>query len=449
MSTHDLQAAPTTAATEEDRVAAAIASGASFVLDGTVRPEGDDLLVTARLIDKRGNLAVWSSEYRRVADERDFMQEQIAVNVARVLRCALISLRDDAGGIEPATLSLFLRACDKMGNSNSSTEETYLIAKEVTERAPGFSRGWSMRARMATGMAFFAAGEEAQAFAAEAREAAARSRRLDRRNGESYLTEADLLDSQDWRGRQALIGRALATEPDLAAAHAAQAYFYLEIGRAREALSSIRRAAALEPLNAEYWDMSPPLLSAVGGEDNQREANELRDRLYRVWPNDEGARQTRFMNALYVGDPAAALQMLDDIEAAPLDMHPLAQARWRSFLLARQSGDPARLRRAALALRDLIPGKYSRTAIASALSTAGEVDVAYDVLHAAMELGARPNMVFMAPWANMRRDRRFMTLFRDTGRIEYWRETGRWPDFCGAPDLPYNCAEEASRVLSP
>jgi hypothetical protein len=55
----------------------------------------------------------------------------------------------------------------------------------------------------------------------------------------------------------------------------------------------------------------------------------------------------------------------------------------------------------------------------------------------------------MAPWANLRRDRRFMTLVRRTGLIQYWRETGRWPDFCAERNLPYNCEAEAARVLPP
>jgi hypothetical protein len=54
---------------------------------------------------------------------------------------------------------------------------------------------------------------------------------------------------------------------------------------------------------------------------------------------------------------------------------------------------------------------------------------------------------FYPPWRNLRRDRRFMDLIKDTGLIQYWRETGHWPDFCAEPDLPYDCEQEAARVM--
>ncbi|MGD9980308.1 MAG: adenylate/guanylate cyclase domain-containing protein [Hyphomonadaceae bacterium] len=447
MSEQDLQPAQTSAAAAEDRIAAGAATGAAFVLDGTVRPEGEDVLVSARLIDTRGNLALWSREYRRVAREQEFMRDQIAIDVARVLKCALVGLSERTANVEPATLSLFLRACDQLGGiTGANLESTHLLARDVTEQAPRFSRGWSMRARTALWMSWESAGAEAEAFTAEAREAVARARRLDRSNGEPYLVEAALPPGLARRQREALFQRALEADPDLAAAHWELALFYNEVGRSQDALRSMRRAVALEPLNANNWSMLPPLLSAVGGEDNQREANELRERLYRIWPNSAEAWDTRFLNSVYVGDPRAALQMLDEIESAPVSMHPLAVARWRSFLIARQSGDRARLSRAALALRDLMPDKWRSTSVAAALSLAGEVDAALEIVEPVFRQG-HTVPAFMAPWANLRRDRRFMSLMRDTGLIQYWRETGQWPDFCRERNLSYNCEQEAARVL--
>ncbi len=46
----------------------------------------------------------------------------------------------------------------------------------------------------------------------------------------------------------------------------------------------------------------------------------------------------------------------------------------------------------------------------------------------------------------MRRDRRVMQLFQRDGVLEYWLQSGRWPDFCAEPALPYNCRAEADRL---
>lgn len=446
MSENDLQPAHSTATADADRISEAAKTGAPFVLDGTARPEGDELLVTARLLDMRGNLAIWTNEYRRTASEQNYMQEQIASDVARVLQCALITLRPHAGEIDPQTLGVFLRACDRLGNPSANPEETLAIVRQVTERAPRFSRGWSMRARLAAERtAWSLPPEQTEAFTAEARDGAARARRLDPSNGESYLAEMFLLPTRDWGGQQALIDQALAVEPDLAAAHAAQAFLLMEVGRTREALAPMQRAAAIEPLNPEFWSsMTPPLMS------NGRftEAAALRERQYRVWPDSVAAWINRFFNSVFVGDPAEGLQMLDNMATAPFQFEPDVAALWRAMLVARQSGNPARVRAAALGLRQLIPGRFSRDGVGAALAYAGEIDAAIEVMTPIVgHPNYRTHTFWHPPWRNLRRDPRFMDLIKDMELIPYWRETGRWPDFCAEADLPYDCQAEAARVL--
>ncbi len=446
MSASDLLAVPAGAVAGEDRIAAAARAGATFVLDGSVRPDGQDLLVSARLIDTRGNFALWSREYRRVAREQNYMQEQIAFDVGRVLRCALVSLESNAR-VDAAILAVFMRACQSRGGE-FTTEEGYQAARQVTERAPQFSRGWSMRGRIAAQMAYRGMSPEAQAYAAEAREAAARARRLDRSNGESYLIEAALLPLPDWRGRQALIARALQAEPDLAAAHDAQAQLYIEVGRARESLRSSERAIALEPLNGDYqfWLAFP--LNAAGQYEAALEHNE---RLYRIWPNSPSAWWGRFMTFTVTGDAGRALLMIDEIESAPQVMQQFLRepglTRWRAFLTARQSGEPSRMRREASALRELQP-QFDAISVGSALAVVGDIDAAFSMAEAYLQHhGVDPSPFFLPSWENVRREARFMDLIKDTGLIQYWRETGVWADFCRDPDLPYDCEAEAARVL--
>jgi hypothetical protein len=46
----------------------------------------------------------------------------------------------------------------------------------------------------------------------------------------------------------------------------------------------------------------------------------------------------------------------------------------------------------------------------------------------------------------LRRDPRFMQLAVRYRLVDYWRSSGKWPDFCSDPGLPYNCRTEASRL---
>jgi tetratricopeptide (TPR) repeat protein len=446
MSTNDLQAVHTGAAADADRITAAAETGAAFVLDGSARADGADLLVNARLIDTRGNVAIWSKEYRRVASEQNYMQEQIAIDVARVLRCALIGLEPRAN-VDTATLAVFMRACQTSGGGETlSGEEGYQAARQVTQRAPRFSRGWSMLGTLATDMAWSSPPPQDEVYAAEAQRAAARARQLDPNNGETYIIEASDYPQPDLSTRQALIARALQADPDLAAAYAAQAALYLEVGRTFEALRSMERAIAIEPLNGDYQSALTPILNGAGQHEAAQDNN---DRLYRIWPHSPDAWWGRLMNASYVGDPVEALRMIDTIDSSPARgmLREPAKGLWREFLAARRSGDRSRISRAALALRQLIPGRFSRASVGAALSLAGEVDASFEIAEGMIGPNYATGSFFLPPWRNLRRDPRFMSLIRDTGLVQYWRETRRWPDFCAERDLPYDCEQEAARVL--
>jgi hypothetical protein len=34
------------------------------------------------------------------------------------------------------------------------------------------------------------------------------------------------------------------------------------------------------------------------------------------------------------------------------------------------------------------------------------------------------------------------------GLVAYWNVAGKWPDFCAAGDLPYNCKTEAQKIAA-
>jgi len=46
--------------------------------------------------------------------------------------------------------------------------------------------------------------------------------------------------------------------------------------------------------------------------------------------------------------------------------------------------------------------------------------------------------------AAMRADARFIPLARDIGLVDYWRNSGHWPDFCATAG--YDCKTEAARL---
>ncbi len=54
-------------------------------------------------------------------------------------------------------------------------------------------------------------------------------------------------------------------------------------------------------------------------------------------------------------------------------------------------------------------------------------------------------LMFRPAFDSFRRDPRFMYVANRIGLVAYWRSSGKWPDFCSDPDLPYDCKAEAAK----
>jgi hypothetical protein len=39
-----------------------------------------------------------------------------------------------------------------------------------------------------------------------------------------------------------------------------------------------------------------------------------------------------------------------------------------------------------------------------------------------------------------------MDLAERLGLVAYWRTSGKWPEYCSQPSLPYDCKTEAART---
>lgn len=58
------------------------------------------------------------------------------------------------------------------------------------------------------------------------------------------------------------------------------------------------------------------------------------------------------------------------------------------------------------------------------------------------------DVIFRPPLHNFRHDPRFMQVAKRLGLLDYWRSSGKWPDFCSEPDMPYDCKREAAELMN-
>ena len=45
-------------------------------------------------------------------------------------------------------------------------------------------------------------------------------------------------------------------------------------------------------------------------------------------------------------------------------------------------------------------------------------------------------------------DPRSLSFAKRIGLLQYWASSGKWPDFCFAPNFPYDCKKEAAKLLA-
>lgn len=401
----------------------------------------------------RGNSELlWSSRFHRPPEQLADLRQQMSAKLGSVLLCAT-DPRLRAERVDHATRRLFLAACDQLDDPPS--EQRRLVLRELVERAPRFAWGWATLAEVEAGMAAPVANRsesgnppEAAKLRESARAALTRARALDPSLGQIYAAELELtLRPRNWAERLAILDRGLTVDPHNPRLHQYRALVLADVGRGREARASARRAVELDPLSP--WSRSRLIISSAYTGDLPGAWRELAD-AERIWPGATALRDARFRLAFRYGDPREALRIIEADETRGLPGSTTRPAD-RLFLLARLDPSPQNITATLRPYR----ARQRRTAVAApshvmALAQFGMIDEAYrllepesawHVLRLATDIFFRPEM------AVFRRDRRFPALTARSGLLQYWQSTGEWPDFCLDPELPYDCREEARRLL--
>jgi hypothetical protein len=122
------------------------------------------------------------------------------------------------------------------------------------------------------------------------------------------------------------------------------------------------------------------------------------------------------------------------------------------YLSARLDPSPTNIDRM-LRILDRLKAEGRPAAWAYAVQALGEfhrTDGAFEwLLHYPPEVIANSSYILFRPaLVEVRRDPRFMQVAHRIGLVGYWEKSGRWPDFCGEPSLPYDCRQEAAKLKS-
>lgn len=245
--------------------------------------------------------------------------------------------------------------------------------------------------------------------------------------------------------RQAYLTAGLKHAPSHPSLNVAEGLLLAETGRPREGLAYVRRGQVSEPLSPMKNFGNASYFAAVGlvDEGRQQLANSRR-----IWPNNPNVAPYFSLFAVNFAEPDEGVRIIESLRVANPALTPQSQL-WRRYFDSLQCHCQTSVAGQAIlqALRD---GAIEKGLAFPALARLGEIDMAF----AAARQPERGNrfyyrrFLFTATTAPMRRQARFIDLAAELGLVEFWRASGKWPEYCDDPGLPYDCRMEAARVAA-
>jgi TolB-like protein/Flp pilus assembly protein TadD len=265
-----------------------------YFVEGSVRKDGDQLRITAQLIDASDGSHLWSDTYDRKLESVFAIQTEIASAIADQLRVPL-GLDDASDLVQPTSdfgaYDLYLSARARMRERGASMNEAVRLYRAAIAADSTWAPAWAGLAEALEirawyySEAFEGQPADSAAVAAEldAAEGAARhALELDPENASAHVALGNVLrDRYEWEPAERAYRRALALDPDNAEAYQQYAEFLLATGRVAAAVRSADRAAALDPAPIRF----NILATALECDDRDGEAERVYRRGIRLDPD--------------------------------------------------------------------------------------------------------------------------------------------------------------------
>ena len=417
---------------------------ADFVFETT--GTGSPRLSTANLAFLAGKdrTLIWSKDFRQEVGDQGDLEQQMAYTGGQVLDCAVEASVPGQERINQDTLKLFLNGCALFAEKYRTDPQGVVpIFLQIIDIAPRFQPAWR---KLLLAESLFARTERLLRRSPPAALTIhiAAARKLNPGIPELYLAESVLVPINAFARRSELLGRAVELDPNNPDLLVMRAEFLAGVGRMAESVGDATRAVELNPLSPGLRShMIADLAYAGRIETAQQELKRAEE----LWPDSVAIDDARFRLNNRYGDPNIAMQMF---RTGKMRIQPMVSPMLETFLLARIDPTEANVERAmAEAERRVLSDPRS---LGDLIQIAGEFhreDKLYDVLLGWPKtdtLGGLGEVMFRPTLAKFRRDLRFMRVATRAGLVDYWLKSGKWPDFCFEPDLPYDCEKEAAKT---
>jgi len=237
--------------------------GVEALVMGRVNQRGDDLSVSAELVDARDDKQLWGEQYKRKLDDITSVQQEIATAVSGSLRGGLTSEDKTRLNKPSATNSeayqLYLKGRYHANQATAAgLKKSIEYFQQAIEKDPGYALAYAGLAdsysSLGAGWIYLPASE----ILPKAKAASIKALELDDTLAEAHvaLGYAAFFD-WDWPGAEREFKRAIELNPNSGLSHDRYAIYLETRGRFNESMAEAQRAQELDPL-------SPEIVSGLG-----------------------------------------------------------------------------------------------------------------------------------------------------------------------------------------
>ena len=223
------------------------------VLEGSVQESGDEVRITAQLIDTRSGYHLWSEKYDRKLTSIFAVEDEISKAIADKLQVQL----SGGGGsmlvaqktVDPRAHDFYLRGLPLIAARGPALREAVADFQQAVAIDPDYAQAWAALAEAQLLLPHYFL--EPQGTAAPAGEAAAkRALEIDPEVASAYVALGMHYRVQwKWQAADAAFRHALKIAPGDAEAADQYGQYLLAAGRLQDALAEIERARKLDPLS--------------------------------------------------------------------------------------------------------------------------------------------------------------------------------------------------------
>jgi TolB-like protein/Flp pilus assembly protein TadD len=261
----------------------------AHVLEGSVRKSGQQIRITAQLIDVESGFHVWSQNYDRDMDDIFVIQDEISAAVVAALRVSILGDAPRARGTDPEAFTAYLNASHfYQQRTNDSYNKAVSYAQQAIDIDPDYAPAWNLLSATYSNLAISRQlpYDEAHEKALLANE---RALGIDPNFALALSARAWLAMNHEYDFASAAVffRRALDIEPNNPVILSNRAVLASRLRRTDEAIELSRKSLALDPITSVGYSNLSDFLARAG---RPFEAIEVARKAVELAPGNEIAR---------------------------------------------------------------------------------------------------------------------------------------------------------------